>query len=156
MSDDFGGRVDIIVEGRGRSRYNGWRLEVFRSEHHHLIRNWTSDSSVEGDEFGMIGDSKIHVDAEIRDYEILLSGCARHLCSDGVSGYLLYSGRTSKVSKAKVVATDLTRSPDSNHTYTVTFSEGIDALSMDAIEREICSDNAISTKSGLPFPCKNP
>lgn len=156
MSDDPDGPVDVIVEGHARNRFRSWRLEVFRVEHNHLISRWNSDSSVQGDEFDMVSETRVHVDTESKNYEITLSGCAQHLCSDGVSGFLLYLGRTSAVAKAKVVATDLTRSPDVRHTYEVTFSKGIDASSMEILKREISKDRTITSKSGLPFPCKIP
>jgi len=90
------------------------------------------------------------------DYDLLIEGCAPHLCSDGVSGFVLFSGKSGQTSKARVVAQNLKVSFTPTPKFDVTFSKNISAASRQVLEDAICNSHSIGYKDGLPFECKKP
>jgi hypothetical protein len=159
MSDEPGGRFDFVVMGL-RHRWSGWRVEAISIEHHQLRIRWDSESkiSVKEIEFALSGPKAVDIQEKDNDYNLLISGCAPHLCFDGVHGFLLFSAKTAKTYKAKVVTQGLDKALTDTPKYDVTFSPGITSDAKDILQDAICSSssNEISNKSGLPFECKNP
>ncbi len=154
MTDDPNGRFDVIVIG-SRSQNNGWRVEVVSITDHKVTTKWDSDISATEPEFSNSGPKNVTV--RIRDYDYVLSveGCAPHLCHDGVSGFLMFSGRSQRAYKAKVVTRGLDKPNIGEPKYDVTFSRAIDDRSKDELEAAICKSRAISNKTGLPFSCQS-
>jgi hypothetical protein len=107
-------------------------------------------------EYANSGPKAVTVKVRDYDYDILIEGCVPHLCSDGISGFLMFSGQSRGTSKAKVVTKDLDKSDVGAPKYDVTFSKNISILSKKSLEDAICSSTSISNKLGLPFECKNP
>ena len=153
LSDEADGRFDLVVIGSGRNGYQGWRVEVWSVERSRLMKRWDSQVSAQGLEFENSGPKSANVDPKEKDYDLLIEGCAQHMCSDGVSGFLLFSGRGGKTYRAKVVAGEFDGSINQTNKYDVTFSPGITDEAKTRLKAAICSSNAITNKHGLPFMC---
>jgi hypothetical protein len=155
MSDEPSGRFDFIVIGAKRSKdpeWAGWRVEVLSVIHGRVIKKWDSAVSATEVDFERSGIENIDVRPKEHDYDVLIEGCAHHQCGDGIDGFLLFSGKSGKEYKAKVVARDMGSSQRPN--YDVTFSNDISDEAKRILQDEICSSTVISNKLGLPFPCK--
>jgi hypothetical protein len=156
LDDEPIGPSDWIISG-GQYKNGGLRVEIFREEHHRLVKRWDSAPLTHGIEFTVEGQPEIQVWGDRNhEYAILIAGCAQHMCSDGISGFLWFSGQTGKWGKAKVTADGLIKPLVGRQTYQVKFSPSIDEESRQQLQEAICSNSAISNKSGLPFPCKAP
>jgi hypothetical protein len=155
MSDDYAGRFDLVIVGTGRIPNGGWRVEVLSVDHHRLAKRWDSVVSAKEMEFDASGPQSIHVYPEDYDYNLVIEGCAQHACHDGISGFLVFSGKAGKTYKAKVVTQGLDRPPTDSPRYDVTFSKDISDDARKVLQDAICTSNAISSKQGLQFPCDN-
>jgi hypothetical protein len=149
LSDDPDDQLDFIVVGS--SRHGGFKVEVLRLKHRSITQRWNSDLTMRGVEFEMSGPVNVYVSDE--DYEVVIEGCAHHMCGDGISGFLVFSGKEDKSYTAILVTQCLDRSPTESPRYDVTFSRGITVEPKKTLEDAICSSTAISSKQGLPFPC---
>lgn len=149
LSDDPYDQLDFIVVGA--SRHGGFKVEVLRLKHRSITQRWNSDLTMRGVEFEMSGPVNVYVSDE--DYEVVIEGCAHHMCGDGISGFLVFSGKEGKSHTAKLVTQGLDRSPNESPRYDVTFSRGIPVEAKKTLQDAICSSTAISSKQGLPFPC---
>jgi len=154
MSDEPSGQFDLVVVGTGRTRYLGWRVEVWSVENGRLSKRWDSDVSARGVEFEVSGLKGVDVHPKGFDYDVVIEGCAQHECADGISGFLVFSGKTRNTYKAKLVTRGLDREYTESPKYDVTFSDGINDNAKKALVDAICASSAISNKQGLPFPCK--
>lgn len=154
MTDDPLGRFDVVVVGNKRNA--GWRVEVISVSDHKATTAWDSAVSTDGLEFSNSGPKSIVINVKDYDYDLMIEGCAPHLCYDGVSGFLIFSGKTKKTVKAKVVTEDLDQAFSQTPKYDVTFSPNIDELSKAALESLICHARTLGNKPGLPFRCQIP
>jgi hypothetical protein len=155
MTDDPLGRFDVIVVGGRPGRDAGWRVEAITIDHHRIKRTWDSVMSASEPEFMNSGRGNIDIRERQYDYDILIEGCVAHLCGDGINGFLIFSGKTGKVYKAKVVTQGLDKPVTGAPKYDVTFTPGISDEAKGILQDAICSSNATSNKSGLPFECKS-
>jgi hypothetical protein len=156
MSDDIAGQFDIVVVGTGRARHEGWRVEVFSVHKHRLTKRWDSAVAARGAEFDVIGLGNIDMREKESDYDLLVDGCVPHMCHDGISGFLVFSGKTGRAYKAKLVTQGLDKDFTESPKYDVTFSEGISDDAKKVLQEAICNSYMIGNKQGLPFTCKNP
>lgn len=156
MTDDPGGRFDVVVVGGRHGSWSGWRVEVLSISHHRLRKRWNSVISAREPEFESSGGKSVKVRMKDYDYDILIDGCVAHNCGDGIDGFLLFSGKTGKTYKAKMVTQGLVKPITGPPKYEVTFSPGITDGAKKILQDAICSSNATSNKSGLPFECKSP
>jgi hypothetical protein len=155
MTDDPLGRFDIVVIG-SKPHNAGWRVEVISVSGHKATTTWDSAASVDGLEFSNSGPKSVAINAKEYDYELTIEGCAPHLCYDGVSGFLIFSGKAGKTVKAKVVTEGLDQAFSQTPKYDVTFSANADSNARTALESLICHTRTLSNKSGLPFSCHTP
>lgn len=155
MSDDPDGRFDVIVVGSG-PRNGGWRVEALSIAHHKVTTIWDSAVDALGPQFLNSGPRSVTVVAKDYNYDLFIEGCAPHLCHDGISGFLVFSGKSESTAKAKVVAQGLDKPFTGEPRYDVTFSGSIDDGSKRELETAICESQAIGDKSGLPFSCQKP
>jgi hypothetical protein len=154
LDDEPIGPSDWIVSG-WQYKEHGLRVEIFHAVRGQLTKKWDSAPFTHGVEFMTEGRPGIQVWGERgHEYGILIEGCARHMCSDGISGYVWFSGQSGKSGRAKVTADGLDKPLAGSQTYQVRFSPQIDEDSKQALEEAICSDSALSNKAGLPFACK--
>jgi hypothetical protein len=156
MSDDPGGRFDVIVVGTRRGAWSGWRVEALSIDHHRLGVKWDSAASAKEPEFESSGSQVVEFREKEYDYDILIQGCVAHNCGDGIDGFLVFSGSTGKTYKAKVVTEGLDKPPTGAPKYDVTFSADISSSAKKTLQDEMCRSSALSNKSGLPFECKGP
>jgi hypothetical protein len=156
MTDDHNGRFDVIVVGSSSRRDYGWRVEVFSVSHHKLTLKWDSEIMAREIEYEASGPKSVTIKIGEGDYDLLIEACAPHLCYDGISGFVLFSGKSIKTSKAKVVAQDLEGPFTPTPKYDVTFSKNISTASRQVLEDAICNSRTIGNKAGLPFECKKP
>jgi hypothetical protein len=152
LGNDADERLDFVVVGF--SRLGEFKIEILRLEHRRIVQKWNSSLSTRNPEFEVSGPKSVNVYASDEDYEVVVEGCARHMCSDGISGFLVFSGKEGKSYEAKLVAHGLDRSPTDSPRYDVTFSRGITLEARKTLEDAICSSFAVTFKKGLPFPCK--
>jgi hypothetical protein len=155
MSDDQDGRFDFVVVGR-KPHDSGWRVEILSATHHHVSRLWDSTVSVTEPEYSMSGPKNIAIQVKDYDYDVQLEGCAPHLCSNGVSGFLIFDGKEERTVKARVMSMDLNKAFTSTPKFDVQFSQNADEQSRTALMRMICQSSAIQNKGGLPFACRTP
>jgi hypothetical protein len=155
MTDDRDRRFDFIVVGR-KPHSLGWRVEVLSVAHHSVSKLWDSAVSATEPEYSMSGPKNISIAVKDYDYDLLVEGCASHLCSDGVSGYLIFHGKDEQTVKARVMSRDLDKAFTPTPKFDVQFSQNADGQSKTALMRAICRSSAISNKVGLPFSCENP
>jgi hypothetical protein len=153
MTDDALGRFDIVVIG-SKPRNSGWRVEVISVSDHKATTTLDSAVTADGLEFSNSGHKSVIINANDYDYDLTIEGCAPHLCFDGVSGFLIFSGKTGKTVKAKVVTEGLNKSFSQNRKYDVTFSSNLDSNARTALESVICHSKTLSNKPGLPFSCQ--
>lgn len=151
LSDESDDRLDFIVIGG--SRRGGFKVEVLRLKHRSITQRWSSDLSMRGVEFERSGPKNVNVWISDEDYEVVIEGCAQHMCGDGISGFLVFSGKEGKAYTAKLVTQGLDRSPTEPPHYDVTFSKGVTVEARKTLEDAICSSTGISSKRALPFPC---
>lgn len=156
MSDNANGRFDIMVVGSGRTPGQGWRVEVLSVDRGSLNRKWDSHISARGIEFENSGPSTIELEQEDSDYELVIEGCAQHECSDGISGFLVFFGKTGQTFKAKLVTKGLDQPITGPPKYDVTFSPNIPKNAKEILKRAICHSDALTNKLGLPFACEGP
>src|SRR4029077_6737081 len=90
LSDDPDDQLDFIVVGA--SRHGGFKVEVLRLKHRSITQRWSSDLTMLGVEFEMSGPKSVNVWVSDEDYEVVIDGCAQHMCGDGISGFLVFSG----------------------------------------------------------------
>ncbi|MGB9122464.1 MAG: hypothetical protein WCE73_17745, partial [Candidatus Angelobacter sp.] len=109
LSDESDDRLDFIVIGG--SRRGGFKVEVLRLKHRSITQRWSSDLSMRGVEFERSGPKNVNVWISDEDYEVVIEGCAQHMCGDGISGFLVFSGKEGKAYTAKLVTQGLDRSP---------------------------------------------
>jgi len=155
MTDDPLGRFDVVVIG-SKPRNTGWRVEVISISNHTATTTWDSTVNAEGPEFSNSGPKSVVINVKEYDYDLMIEGCAPHLCYDGVSGFLIFSGKAKKTVKAKVVTEGLDRTFSQKPKYDVTFSSNVDDTSRAALESLICHARTLSNKLGLPFRCQTP
>lgn len=157
MSDDPNGRFDIIVVGGRRGR-DDWRVEVLSVNHRRLTKIWDSAVSLREPEFESSGSDNVSIIRKEKDYDLMITGCALHQCGDGVTGYLVFSGKTGTTFKAKVDSQEGEHGFTYTPKYIVTFSKDITDDAKKTLKDAICAANAnvITYKKGLPFECKNP
>lgn len=155
MTDEDDGRFDLIVVGR-KPRSLGWRVEVLSVAHHSVSKLWDSAVSATEPEYSMSGPKSVSLAITEYDYDLVIEGCAPHLCSDGVSGYLIFHGKAESTVKARVMSTDLDKAYTPKPGFNVTFSKDADDRSKLELKRAICRSPAIGNKSGLPFNCDVP
>jgi hypothetical protein len=155
MSDDRNGRFDFIVVGR-KPRSLGWRVQVLSVAHHDVSKLWDSAVSATEPEYSMSGPKNISIAVKDYDYDLIVEGCAPHLCSNGVSGYLIFHGKDERTVKARVISTDIDKAFTSSPKFDVRFSQNADGQSKTALIRAICQSSAITNKGGLPFTCQTP
>jgi hypothetical protein len=105
MTDDHLGRFDVIVVGT--EPHHGWRVLVVSIDHHKVTTKWDSEVSAKELQYSNSGPQSVTINTRDYDYDLLIEGCAPHLCSDGVSGFLLFSGKSGKTAKAMVISQDL-------------------------------------------------
>lgn len=156
MTDDPGGRFDVVVVGGRHGSWGGWRVEVLSISHHRLRKRWDSVISAKEPEFENSGGKSVKVRVKDYDYDILIDRCVAHNCGDGIDGFVVFSGKTGKTYKAKVVTQGLDKPITGAPKYDVTFSPGITDGAKKILQDAICSNNAVSNKQGLPFECKSP
>jgi hypothetical protein len=159
MSDEINGRFDVVVIGTERApsgKWGGWRVEVLSVHNHRLTKRWDSAISAREVEFAASGPGAVEVREMEYDYDLVVGGCAQHLCKDGISGFLLFSGKTGKTYKAKLVTQGLDESPTGSPKYDQAFSPDISEDAKKVLQEAICKSGTISNKQGLPFACKNP
>jgi len=152
MSDDIGGEVDVAAVGQRRP--DGYGVEVWKVAHGRVTKKWDSSAALTGVEFEVLGASATDLEEGDYDYTIAIKGCARHMCGGEISGYLIYSGKSGKTSRAKLVVRGLDSSPIEPPQYDVTFSPAISDKVRKELQSRMCSDFAISNKLGLPFECR--
>jgi hypothetical protein len=155
MTDDPLGRFDVVVIG-SKPHNAGWRVEVISVSDHKATTKWDSATTVDGLEFSNSGSKSVAINAKEYDYDLTIEGCAPHLCSDGVSGFLIFSGKAGTTVKAKVVTEGLDQAFSQTPKYDVTFSANADSNARTALESLICHARTLSNKSGLPFSCHTP
>ena len=155
MTDDPLGRFDLVVVG-SKPRNTGWRVEVISISNHKAITTWDSTVMADSPEFSNSGPKSVVINVKEYDYDLMIEGCAPHLCYDGVSGFLIFSGKAKKTVRAKVVTEGLDQAFSRNPKYDVTFSPNIDDISRAALESSICHARTLSNKPGLPFRCQIP
>jgi hypothetical protein len=155
MTDDPLGRFDLVVVG-SKPRNAGWRVEVISISNHKATTTWDSTVTADGPEFSNSGPKSVVLRVKEYDYDLTIEGCAPHLCYDGVSGFLIFSGKAEKTVKAKLLTEGLDKALSRAPKYDVTFSPGIDSASRMALENLMCHSRTLSNKSGLPFTCQNP
>ncbi len=155
MTDDPLGRFDVVVVG-SKPRNGGWRVEVISISNHKATATWDSTVAADGPEFSSSGPKSVVINPKDYDYDLLIEGCAPHLCYDGVSGFLLFSGKTGKTVRAKVVTEGLEQGFSRTPKYDVTFSSNIDNDSGTALKTFICRARTLGNKPGLPFSCQAP
>jgi hypothetical protein len=155
MTDDPLGRFDVVVIG-SKPRNAGWRVEVISVSGHKAATTWDSAATADGPEFTNSGPKSVVLNAKEYDYDLTIEGCAPHLCSDGVSGFLFFSGKSGRTVKAKVVTEGLDQGFSRTPKYDVTFSPNADSDVRTALENLICRSRTLSNKSGLPFSCHTP
>lgn len=103
-----------------------------------------------------MGSNSIDVREKDYDYDLFMQGCARHMCgADGISGFLIFSGKSGMTYKAKLVTQGLDKTSHDPPKYDVTFSKGIPEDAKKVLQDAICTSSAISNKEGLPFACTN-
>ena len=151
LSGDPDDQLNFIVVGA--SRHGGFKVEVLRLGHRSVTQRWNSDLTMRDVEFEGSGPKSVNVYVSDEDYEVVIEGCAQHMCHDGISGFLIFSGKEGKSHTAKLVTQGLDRSPTESPRYDVTFSKGVTVEARKTLEDAICSSTAISSKQGLPFPC---
>lgn len=152
MTDDPLGRFDVVVIG-SKPRNAGWRVEVISISGHKARTTWDSTITAGGLEFSNSGPKSIVINAKDDDYDLMIEGCAPHLCSDGVSGFLIFSGKAGTTVKAKVVTEGLDQAFSRTPKYDVTFSPNVDSNARTALESLICHARTLSNKPGLSFSC---
>ncbi|MBS1823506.1 MAG: hypothetical protein JST61_16295 [Acidobacteria bacterium] len=152
MTDNPLGRFDLVVVG-SKPRNAGWRAEVISVSDHKATTTWDSAVSADSLEFSNSGPKSVVINVKDYDYDLMIEGCAPHLCYDGISGFLIFSGKSKKTVKAKVVTKGLDQTFSRNPKYDVTFSPNIDDISRTALENAICHARTLSNKPGLPFRC---
>jgi len=155
VNDEPNDRLDFLVMGAKSAQdpeWAAWRIEIFSVEHGRLSKTWDSDVSARGVEFDNLGTTNINVRRAEHDYDLLIEGCARHECGDGIDGFLLFSGKTKQTYRGKVVAqgAGVPEQPK----YDVTFSTNVNGAARETLQDAICRSSAISNKPGLPFVCK--
>jgi hypothetical protein len=155
MTDDPLGRFDVVVIG-SRPRNDGWRVEVISISNHKATKTWDSTVSAHGLEFSGSGPKSVNINVKEYDYDLMIEGCAPHLCHDGVSGFLILSGKAGKTFKAKVVTQGLDQEFSRTPKYDVTFSPNVDSKAKTALESFICHSRTLGNKPGLPFSCRTP
>jgi len=155
MTDVPLGRFDVVMVG-SKPRNGGWRVEVISISNHKATTMWDSTVTADGPEFSNSGPKSVVINVKDYDYDLMIEGCAPHLCYDGVSGFLIFSGKEGKTVKAKVVTEGLDQAFSRTPKYDVTFSPDIDNVSKAALERLICHSRTLSNKPGLPFTCEIP
>jgi len=155
MTDVPLGRFDIVVIG-SKPHNAGWRVEVISVSDHKATTTWDSAISADSLEFSNSGPKSVVINAKEYDYDLTIEGCAPHLCYDGVSGFLIFSGKAGKTVKAKVVTEGLDQAFSQTPKYDVTFSPNIDNDSKVALESFVCQARTLGNKLGLPFSCKTP
>lgn len=155
MSDNPLGRFDFVVVG-SKPRNAGWLVEAISVSDHKASIIWDSAVSAAGLEFSNSGPKSVVIHVKSYDYDVTIEGCAPHLCYDGVSGFLIFSGKTKKTVKAKVVTKGLDQAFSPTPRYDVTFSPNVDEVSKKALESLICHAHTLSNKPGLPFRCQIP
>lgn len=155
MSDDQNGRFDFVVVGR-KPISLGWRVQILSVTHHHVSKLWDSAVSATEPEYSMSGPKNISILVKDYDYDLLVEGCALHLCSNGVSGFLIVHGKDERTVKARAMSTDLDKAFTSSPKFDVQFSQNADGQSKAALIRAICQSSAITYKGGLPFTCQAP
>lgn len=155
MTDVPLGRFDVVVIG-SKPRNAGWRVEVISISNHRGTTTWDSTVAADGPEFTDSGPKAAVINVKNYDYDLMIEACAPHLCYDGASGFLIYSGKAGKTVKAKVVTEGLDKAFSKTPKYDVTFSPYIDNVSRAALEALICNARTLSNKSGLPFSCQAP
>jgi hypothetical protein len=155
MTDDLLGRFDVVVIG-SKPRNAGWRVEVISVSGHKAATTWDSAATADSPEFTNSGPKSVGLNAKEYDYDLTIEGCAPHLCSDGVSGFLIFSGKSGKTVKAKVVTEGLDQGFSRTPKYDVRFSSNVDNDARTALESVICRSRTLSNKPGLPFSCHTP
>jgi hypothetical protein len=155
MTDDPLGRFDVVVVG-SKPRDAGWRVEVISISNHKATMTWDSTVTADGPEFSNSGPKSVIINVKEYDYDLMIEGCAPHLCYDGVSGFLIFSGKAKRTVKARVVTEGLDQAFSRTPKYDVTFSPNIDNDSRLALENLICHARTLGNKSGLPFRCQIP
>ncbi len=145
MTDDREGRFDFIVVGR-KPHSLGWRVEVLSVARHNASKLWDSAVAAIEPEYSMSGPKNISIAAKDYDYDLLVEGCAPHLCSDGVSGYLIFHGKDQQTVKARVMSKDLDRAFTPNPKFDVQFSKNAIGEPKAALIRAICRSSAISNR----------
>lgn len=155
MTDDLLGRFDVVVVG-SKTRNTGWRVEIISVSNHKAATIWDSTITADGPEFTNSGPKSVTINAKEYDYDLIVEGCAPHLCSDGVSGFLVFSGKSWKTIKAKVVTEGLDQGFSRTPKYDVTFSPNTDSNARTVLEGVICRSRTLSNKPGLPFSCHTP
>lgn len=133
MTDDPLGRFDVVVIG-SKPHNAGWRVEVISVSDHKATTKWDSATTVDGLEFSNSGSKSVAINAKEYDYDLTIEGCAPHLCSDGVSGFLIFSGKAGTTVKAKVVTEGLDQAFSQTPKYDVTFSANADSNARTALE----------------------
>lgn len=155
MTDAPDGRFDLIVVG-SRPRSDGWRVEVISVSHHKVTITWDSVISANDPEFENSGAKSVTISIRDYDYNLFIEGCVPHMCHDGVSGFLMFTGATRNTVKARVVTQGLDGPFTAAPKYNVSFSGAIDESSKTALEKFICRGRTIGNKAGLPFACDRP
>lgn len=156
MSDDPGGRFDIVVVGSRRGNEGGWRVEVLSVVHHRVKKRWDSATSAGEPEFESSGPKAVELRKKDYDYDLLIQGCVARNCGNGIDGFLVFSGSTGKTYKAKLVTQGLDKPVTAAPKYDVAFSTDISEEAKKTLQDEMCRSSALSNKHGLPFGCKNP
>jgi hypothetical protein len=155
MTEDRFGRFDVVVIG-SKPRNGGWRVEVISVSNHKATTIWDSTVTAHGPEFSNSGPKGVVINAEDYDYDLMIEGCAQHLCYDGVSGFLIFSGKARRTVKAEVITQGLDQAFTQTPKYDVKFSPNTDDVSKTALESFICHARSLGNKSGLPFSCNVP
>jgi hypothetical protein len=128
--------------------------EILSAARYKVTMIWDSHASAMELQYSNSGPKAVNVITRDYDYDLLIEGCAPHLCYDGVGGFLVFTGKSGATVKAKVVTQGLDKGYVEKPRYAVTFSTNADDSSKMKLERAICQSPAIGNKSGLPFSCQ--
>jgi len=149
--------VDVVVIGQERLRHQSWRTQIFVVKKGHLSLKWDS-ATLRSIEFEGSGPHTMRLEVLKDDYRLTIEGCAPHDCSDGILGFLVYSGSAGKAWAAKLTTIegddgetlkyDVQWSPRNDSTV-----EGLDAKRV--LERKMCQSTGLSDPGKLPFQCSS-
>jgi hypothetical protein len=152
---------DILIQGQQRLFHQSWRAQVYKVTEKGVELKWDSNRLITCNniEFCETGPNMAKIDLKDDSYWLYLESCAPHACYDGILGFFVFSGASSKSWTAKVTAVDGAHGGTAK--YDVLWKPEKDvkaegAIAREILERTICDSTAISDPQKLPFTCSAP